>query len=84
MCKVRRGHARGSTVGAQRLGKAEKEEGRGKALAKAPLPTEASHFNPCYKKQHAWPPSKTLAYTQICLFPMVLLSIGEYRLAFSY
>ena len=77
MQEVTRGHARGNTVGAQRLGKVEKEEGRVKTLAKAPLPTEVSHFNPCYKKQHALPPSKTLAYTWICLFPMVLLSIGN-------
>lgn len=72
-----RGRAKGNTVGAQRLGKIEKEEGRGKTLAEDPFPTGASHFHPCYKNQHAWPPSKTLAYAQTCLLPLVPLSIGN-------
>lgn len=64
-------------MGAQRLGKVEKEEGRGKTLAKDPFPPRASRFYPYYKNQHAWPPSKTLDYVQTCLFPLVPLSIGN-------
>ena len=75
--EVTSGCARGNTVGAQRLGKVEKEEGRGKTLAKDPFLTGVSRFYPCNKNQHAWPPSKTLAYVQTCLFPLVPLSIGN-------